>query len=115
MSSPETAPLARLIAEATDTSHLSREEKLSFFFRKMWERFTDGYGADPDDLSEAFEQCGLTEMRTCTSADLANHPSSDAEEGEVALFLNEEGAKVLDCGRAAGGLMALATLKGVSK
>lgn len=106
--STETQPADQML-------HLSREEKLSFFFRRMWDTFIEGYGADPDDLAGAFERCGLTEMRPFTADDVENHPSSDAEDGELVLFLNEEGLKVMQCGRDAESLIARAEQSGVSK
>ena len=67
---------------------------LAKFFGEMWRTFVDGGSVDGFELQAAIERTGLAEWRPATADEAANF-EVDIEAGDPALFLTDEGKRVL--------------------
>jgi len=69
-----------------------QQTKVATVFKKLWEMHTNGGECEGCDLDELFRECGLTKMIPAT--DIQAH-MFDVEQGEMLLFLNDDGLAVV--------------------
>ncbi len=73
------------------------ERGLARMFAELWSIFVDGGGLDGYEVQTLIEDTGLVHWRPCTEEEAAN---SDMEPGEPAMFLTEEGKRIVGLGEA---------------
>lgn len=78
---------------------LTTEQKLARFFNECWGVFIQGGSLDGMELQDVLEKSGLTEWRACTAEQAAIF-DCDMEEGDLALFLTDEGKQLIAAARA---------------